>query len=263
MDELLITRVRLSQAGTGNGSCGADRALPYDWDASHVREDVGNTLTTWVRELDMGDLWVEEQGCWCAPYRPCQGWRRIPLPNTTRALCGWLLRRIERIRGHGAADELLDEICYQVDDVRRAIDNPPPLAYCGRCGICGREMYARQDDEQAVCRYCERVGIESVLPAQPMRADMWRRVEVMDLPRRLILQALPLYGREVNPATFRGWIWRGRLRPAGAANGAPLYSLRRALDLARHIDHAAPEITCALCWALVPQRDTARHAVAA
>lgn len=233
MDELRTTLARQSQAGTGNGGRG-ESALPYDWNAGHVREDVGNTLTTWVRELDMGDT--------------------ADLRSTTRALCKWLTDRMERIRGHAAASEILDEITYQVGDVRRAIDRASDLVFCGSCPVCGRDMLAHEDAAEAVCRYCAWAGIESVLPVQPMRADMWARAEDELLPRRLIVQAFPVYGVEVKPSTFRTWIAKGRLRPQGERNGAPLYPLRRALELARHIRHDPPSMLCTLCWALVPTR---------
>jgi hypothetical protein len=227
MDDLRVTLTRQAQTGTGNGGRGADSALPYDWNASHVRADVGNTLSTWIRELDFGDT--------------------RDLAGNIRAWCHWLADRVERIRGHAAAEQILDEITYQVSDVRRAIDAHAETIYCGTCDICGKDLYAPREAAEAVCRWCVWAGLDARYPVESRRAGMLEQAKAKHLPRGDILRAIPsLYRLQVNAATFRTWIHRGQLRPVETtADGVPLYRVGDVVALAEQTaleGHAAPTV---------------------
>lgn len=243
---------RGSGGRSGGGRSSDMTPLPMSARALKVASYVRNQLQSWVRELDLGDLVIDQRGCWCEPYRACRGWRRVSIPDDPKLWALWLSRRIQRVRGHAASDEICAEFEYCRTLLRRAIDAPPDLVTCGRCPICGGDVLARRGDIEGICRRCEQSGVVSALPVDSSRAGMWDQVPSMELTRNLIMQALPMYGVRLKPATFRQWVHRGKIRPAGERNGAPLYSMRAVISRARHIEHEVPVIDCWLCWAQVP-----------
>lgn len=250
LPQLDVTLSRQSRSGSGGKR--TEIGLPLNTEAFKVSSYVRNQLQSWVRELDMGDLYLDQRGCWCRPYRACTGTRRIVLGDDPVQWCAWLIKRTERIRSHAASDEIASEFAYCRQLLTRAIDRPGDRVFCGRCEVCGQEVYADRGDVQATCRRCAHAGIESALPVESARSDMWAEAASRLIPRRLIMDSLHVYGKPVKPATWRQWIARGHLRPAGESNGAPLYLLQRVLDLAEHSKHRTPEVTCWICWARGP-----------
>lgn len=235
LDELVTTATRQAVVGQGGGKS-SDDPLPFDWASSDQHWAIRNTLLTWVRELELGDLgeWVE--GCWCKPYRPCRGRRWVPLANDPAEWCRWLARRVERIRGHGEAAMMIDEITYCAQAARSAVDLPTDGAYCGTCDICDRPLYAKLDALEVECRHCTWAGIDAVYPVKDRRDDMVSRAEgAAVLTKAEILDVAPAYRLTINPSTFRTWTSRRQLEPKGERMGVPLYRLGDALDLARAV----------------------------
>lgn len=213
--ELDVVLTRQTQIGSGNGvRRSAEIPLPYDQNASDVKANLVNTLTTWARELDLGD-------------------GNPPTPNI-RGYCGWLLHRIERIRMHPAADEITDEIGYSVSIVRKVIDLPAPRVLAGPCPICERPVYGPEGAVNAVCKYCERAGIESIVDVDPGQAKRWQDAGGQLVTRTIALAALAHLSRPVKPETFRSWVKRGQVKrhPDPTSAGRVLYRLGDVLMLA-------------------------------
>jgi len=215
MRELATTITRQSQSGGDGARKGREEPLPYDWSAAHTRDDVVNTVGTWIRVLDLGDT--------------------VSLGVTMTAWCGWLVERTERIRSHVAGAELVDELRYSVQQVRIAIDTPPPSAFYGRCEICGRDLLGRPDATEVTCRYCERGGVSATYDAASRRRGLWQTAPEQLVTRRTALDALPTWGLIVAPATFRSWLHRGALIAEQQHDGRVVYRLGDVLELARRV----------------------------
>lgn len=136
MQELEITLTRQSQTGSGNGGRSAVRPLPFDSNASEVGAEVKMALVNWVRTFEIGDGWPAD---------------RIP------SICGWLISREARIRGHEEGAMFVDEMADVVRRLKRAIDLRPSLVYLGVCEnridgeLCRNQMYARARDKGYEC----------------------------------------------------------------------------------------------------------------
>ena len=216
--------VYVRKTGSGGTSRGYASRVPVTDGQTKVLAYVRNQLSTWVRELDLGDAgeWVAE--CRCEPYRACPGHRRwIPLAGDPATWALWLAARTQRIASHAAGDEAIDEFDYCAGLVIRAINPRHTLTGCGKCPVCGSDVFAVDDDPVGVCRRCAEAGVESTLHRLSQRGDLWARVPDRPLPRRLLIEALPMFGLRVKPSTFRQWVFQERLKPVGEENGAPLY----------------------------------------
>lgn len=216
MQDLDDVLTRQTQTGTGNGKRkSSDRPLIFDQTASITREAVINTISTWVRDLDMGDA--------------------VNLGSSFQSWCRWLTERIDRIRFHVAAGEIFDELTYAVADVRRTVDVPSPRIPYGNCGICNRTVYGSRDATEVTCRYCELAGIASVLPVDRSHVGLWTKAPDQLVTRKDALEALPFYGLEVKPETFRSWVKREQLvrREDPKRPDRTLYRLGDVLDLAK------------------------------
>ena len=218
MRELRTTYTRQSQAGTGNGGKGAETALVFDENAATVQDEVINTIGTWIREMDLGDT-------------------QNLAPNM-RAWCRWLLDRINRIRGHAAGGELVDEIADCVKRVKRAIDRPADRLYCGKCDVCQADMWARQGEDDIICQTCKNAlpSVVSSYSVDVRRSAMLAAAADSLATRSEILTAVPgMYGVPINGDTFQTWVKRGRLADKGTRDGQKIYRLGDALDLARDV----------------------------
>ena len=150
-------------------------------------------------------------------------------------------KRVERIRGHADAGQMIDEILWCAEAARSAVDLPHDGAYCGKCDICDRPLYASREAAEVVCRYCSWAGIEAVYQVADRRQDMASKAEAELLPKAQILDVAPSYRLTINPSTFRAWTARGQLVPRGDKRGVPLYRLGDALDLQRRVLRAERE----------------------
>ncbi len=197
--ELQTTLTRQNNSGTGNGGKGAERPLPFDNNASEVGDIVRNTLSTWVRELSMGD--------------------DKDLADNPRAWAHWLLLRIERIRGHAAAPEIADEIDHCVRSIRRAIDNRAERVYLGPCqnvvdgkpcqsdeltrdGIVSKatQLYAPANAEAYDCPKCK-----TPVNVAERRAELLGLVADQAATVGTCAKVLALFGLEVKASTIQNW----------------------------------------------------------
>lgn len=194
----------LHKGGTGGkigGKPGARYPVPDD--RIDVTSYVRNQLSTWARELDMGDLTgiADDPVMWAL----------------------WLSSRTQRIRAHAAGHEAVDEFVYCSRLVTRAVDTEVRRQGCGTCGICGADVFAVGDEAVGTCRRCEKSGVLSQLPPLSQRTDLWARLVDEPMPRRLLMEALPMFGIHVKPARFRQWVHRGLLVHVDEVDGARRY----------------------------------------
>lgn len=204
--ELQTTLTRQSQSGSGNGGKGAERPLPFDNNASEVGDVVKNTLSTWVRELDLGDT--------------------DGLADNPRALAHWLLLRIERIRGHAACTEIADEIGHCVKLISRAIDNRAEQVYLGPCQNivegkpCATQLYA---PAHAEAYDCPNEACKVPVNVAARRAELLALVEDSVATINVCSQVLARFGHEVKASTIQNWV-RSREDRAGKVWPPKLWS---------------------------------------
>lgn len=120
---------------TGKGGLASER-IGYHPGASLAADYLGNTLTTWARDL-APELWNPDE-----PTSPNE-------PLTSSAAI--LLDHITEIRRHSAVAELHDEIISAIAQARSTIDRPAnrTIIFVGPCpetsadgGTCDGEVYA-------------------------------------------------------------------------------------------------------------------------
>lgn len=222
--------------GKGVGGKGTETPLPFNPAASDLQWEVRNTLSTWARDLDMGDLAVEK---WARVVNLRKGGPQFgralrpgPMPDDPGTWARWIISRMERVRGHPAAGEMWSELMDVCHRVRRAIDLPPELEILGDCPTCGQVMHARPLAVEATCRKCKAAGVEEVHDATALRARLTERVHEEMVPRTVVLRVLAQLGMEVNPATFRQWVSRGRITAHDQEDGRKLYRVGDVVALA-------------------------------
>lgn len=205
-DQLTISLARMGRRGNRNGARSTDIPMPFDVGASDAINALRNALAGWVRALGMGDDWPED---------------------TMPTMAKWLLDRMQRIRGHEAADRIKWDIVTAVNQSMRMIDAPEQRQLIGKCTACGGDAYANTDDDHGTCRQCEAV----VPNAKAHRAGMLATVEDMHATRTQILGALPsFYGMPLSATRLRKWIFNGRLTPVPGEGER--YRIGDVLDLA-------------------------------
>jgi hypothetical protein len=231
--DLGATITRQTRTGHRVGSRPAEVGLPFNDGAAAVRDDLRNVLSTWVR-----DLWES-----CGPWRevptgdtgpdgtPVVGWVLDPLDldDTLQEMAAWLRRHPSWIAEHPAAGELVDEIGDAVARVRRAVDLPPALVFCGPCPDCGTDLYARPDRVIVACRECgARHDVEA------LRAALLDAARKVTATAAEIARALPaLLGRELSANTVRTWARAGKLtRRKPDERGRPRYLVGEVIDVA-------------------------------
>lgn len=142
--ELETTLTR--QTSSGGAGSGSETPLPYDPRATEAGDVLRSALVGWVRALQ------EEHA---------EGWPADTLPD----MSAWLLERHQRLVGHAAAEEAVEEITTAVRAARRVIDRAPDSVFAGPCPGCSSALYARQGAAVARCRNPE-CGAEAVVADQ-------------------------------------------------------------------------------------------------
>lgn len=219
LEELAVTRARLSRAGKQLGPSSGERALPYDVNAAEAHEVLTNTLTTWAR------LVLEERGGTIAASDREPG----------DVAAGYLLGSVEWLRHHEAGPEAVDEIAAAVRQAERAIDTGIERIFADVCGVdgCPEALYAHLGRDRVRCRACG-----TVHEVAPRREAMLGQVSKMLLPAHQVADACAVLGSPVTPDRVRQWATRGRLIDKGPdRQGRPTYAVCEALELAEQ--HAA------------------------
>ena len=203
--DLEVTLSRQARTGTG-GKRTDPSPLPVDVEALKAYSYVRNQLATWGAAA----------GCGLSDPR-------------SRAL--WLAANVEACRALEDAAGMLGELEYCRTLIRRVVDLPPELLYCGSCQVCGNYLYAKTGTDNVTCRRCVKAGIDTpAVPVEARRGEMRAAAEDLLVTMDELLTAVPaLYGVPVRRNTVSVWVHRGRLLPHGA--DPQLFRIGDVLDL--------------------------------
>jgi len=215
MGELDVTASKQARIGGGGKGAPARERSPINWGGVEAADVLTNTLTTWAR--DVGGRTIVKS-------RPA---------GPAVAACMILMRHIDAIRRHPAANELFDEITDAIKQARRAVDRPADRVYLGQCMVetpdedgrqvtCLAELFSRPQASEVSCRVC---GAEHEVGER--RAWLMQRAKDMIVT---VKEAATFIGEvggiKVSQSSIRGYLHRGRIayRP-GVTNGIRLGDL--------------------------------------
>jgi hypothetical protein len=219
--ELDTTLARQSGSGpTGSTAGSRERPLPYDPRASEAVAVLRNTLVGWVQALQFDHAEASPD-------------------NTLGDISAWLLKRLQRLAGHAAAEEAVDEICAAVRAAWRVVDRPPGYLYAGPCEECGCAVYAKPGAESATCPAPDcRTRVEVVSRRE------WMRGQCEDLlgSSSYVATVCTGLGYPVAESTVREWVRRKHLsarshadprgdEAAGVGRRRPLYRVGDVIDV--------------------------------
>jgi hypothetical protein len=208
-----LTLSRQTGVTAQDGGRSAEVALPFNIRVSEVRANLHGTLVGWVRDIHDDDEFYPS--------------------DADEDLSRWLLARLDRIRVHPAAEQIVDEIGYAVTEARKAVDRAPERLYAGPCltptdtGKCAGELYAKPGAESVKCRDCE-----TVHDLEERRTWLLAAAEDYLAHAALIAQAVTGLGAPVTPERIRKWAERGRITARTVdLEGRALYRVGDVIDL--------------------------------
>lgn len=221
--ELVTTRLRQGKTGgpaIGVASRSYDKPLPWDPKAAEVADALHATLVGWARVV------IEERG--------------VNSPaDDDGALARFLLRHLDWLRHHQAADDLQDEVKDAMARARAAVDSRASLAYNGPCraeyhpdgvpeetACCLAEVYVRSGSAYARCREC---GTEHDVSLRQRWLLGQVEDQLVDVPT--LSAAVSSLSRPITTAAIRGYVHRGRLVAHGDRDGRAVYRVGDLLDL--------------------------------
>jgi hypothetical protein len=179
LQDTITGQVRMSDGGRTN-----EPPLPYREKAVNASRYVHNQLSTWIRDLDCGD---------------------IDCGDNVPAMSAWLQQRVERIRSHPAADEAADEFAYCVTIMLPLVDRPAEMQFCGKCDTCNADLYAKPGAREATCRRCQTGGVTTTYSPEQRRAVVLAQLEhhwgTVTECSRILLN----YGLDVETRTIKDW----------------------------------------------------------
>lgn len=174
--------------------------VPLNVDAHDLLVLIEGTVVSWVRMV------AEERGL--------RGPDRQHLPS----LCGWLVGQIDWLPAQLWVDDLAEEmrtLSRSADSLTRA--NPARHRLPAPCPACAAHELGRRDGASEVT--CAACG--STWPEQ----DYDRLVLVLGSDPALSLTAVEAAARAgVEPARFRQWVSRGKVRRVGTVDGLARYA---------------------------------------
>lgn len=200
--ELQVTISKQARIGGGGGKGGPARErTPVNWGAVAVADDLGNTLTTWARDVaeDVGFLAAHSSS-------PAKAAARI------------LLNHVPLIRRHPAVVELVDEISDAIRQARQAVDRPADRIFVGPClaenpddegrqVTCLEDLYARPQASEVRCKVC---GTDH--PVAERRSWLLEQARDRLFTVREAAQMMgDVGGIKVTEASIRGYVHRGRI----------------------------------------------------
>ncbi|HEY9371515.1 hypothetical protein [Streptomyces sp.] len=115
VDELSTTLTKQAKMGGGKRedkpTKGKVHPLPYDVRASEVLEQIRIVLMGWVMDLRDGSPAPIGPACEDCAHGSCTSIRWHALPaDTLQSMSAWLLKRLDEIARHSAADDIWSEI---------------------------------------------------------------------------------------------------------------------------------------------------------
>jgi hypothetical protein len=201
--------------------------LPFDERVAAVFDALRNALSTTVRLIDDGLteplLGPAHFNC---KHRSC-GLIMLNYPaNTMAAMAAWLLCRMEAIRHHEAAPEIVDDVRQAVRRARQVIDRPADLMFAGPCDQCGHDLYARPESAEITCQPCQ-----LVYDVKDRREWLLASAEDHLATASEIAGFLSAFHDDVSPGRIAKWGERGRITERGVnSHGRKMYRVGDVLD---------------------------------
>jgi hypothetical protein len=198
--ELDISISKQARIGNAGPSGLARERTPINVGAMLVADDLGNTLTTWAR--DVGEV----------------GFLAQHSTSPSRAAARILLNHIPEIRKHPAVVELVDEITDAIRQARRVVDRPADRQFVGPCLAespddegrqvsCLEDLYARHGASEVRCKVCS-----TEHPVAERRAWLLEKAKDRLFTVQETAQMMgDVGGIKVTEASIRGYIHRGRI----------------------------------------------------
>lgn len=227
--EIDATVARQTATKPREGGRSASKPLPFNDFAARVAAEVHATLGSWVRDLhDDAEPWPVDD---VVPF------------------AAWLMRHLDRIATHPAAEQIERDVHRAVEALRRAIDRPADRWWLGPCDTDGcleehllvdddgrsqvvrrpTELYAAPDAAEVTCRNCK-----AAYPVEDRRAYLLAAAEDVLAHAELIGRAAPALGIEITPDAVRGYAHRKRIVAKGTdLQGRPLYRVGDVLTVAQ------------------------------
>jgi hypothetical protein len=148
--------------------------------------------------------------------RACGADEDRDLFGTGRQAAAWMLKRINSVRMHEAAGDLVDELVSQAGACWRAIDRPAELTPFGACGAaiddegntCPRQLFAEKGATAITCRSC---GTWHELKAR-YEKTLENSAHMQGQPSE-VAAALSALGVHCTSSMIRGMAHRRRLDP--------------------------------------------------
>lgn len=243
--DLDTVKARQTRYGGTGGGRGGEKPLPVDarflgWEAdgSRLQEAVKNTMATWARVvLDEKPIYEGPSHSTCLHVSCSVCRRNRPPQDDVPSVCRYLLRHADWVRSQMWAPEILDELTYTAEQLRRMVDRPADRWYAGPCNDCGKAMYAQVGALEVVCKDCN-----YTTQVRDRRTVLLKEAAEKLVPAALIARAVSWLGEDpLTSAKVRLWGHRKQLQardwviPIGevgpVCNLRPLYRLGDACDL--------------------------------
>lgn len=220
--DLDTVKGRQTRYGGQGGRGGSEKPLPVDarflgWEAdgSRLQDAVKNTIGTW------GRIVMEERAILAGPthdtclHISCSITRRSRPPrDDVASVCRYLLGHADWIRTQHWAPEMLDELTYTAEQLRRMVDRPQDRECIGHCDECGEMLYRQPKAHKAKCRHC---GTE-YFDANERRLGVMAGLSDRCLTAAEIEIAFTDIGNTpLTAARVRKWVQRDRLKAKGHA----------------------------------------------
>ena len=180
-----LTRTDKVGAGSAGASASPSHPLPVNMRASEVRDEVANTIGTWVRIM-AGDS----------------------TPNDVRTIpqaCAWLKKDLPTIILRPESTDMLDQIWRLADKITRLIDRPEAPTYLGT-HACGADIWAKSHQTDEKCRGCP-----AVLDLEAIRSSAAERAWVQWATSRTICDSARMLGVPIHKMMISRWYRSGRL----------------------------------------------------
>lgn len=225
--ELRATYARLDAVGPSGARGGSSTPLPWKPHGREALEVLRDVTTEWARTL------VQSGGPWPETGRDA---------NPAR----YLAAHVHALTRHPHAGQAVDEITDAVRFAWRTVDRPPDTLLVGICEAatadgpaCRKRLYASPGDVVAECPGC---GTRHYI--EHRRRVMLDAAEDLHVTQTVALGWVRLLtDRAIPPATFRSWLNRRRLAPAGHdLDGRPVYrfgDVRHLADRPQRTTHVA------------------------
>ena len=136
--------------------------------------------------------------------------------DTVPAMAAWLAQRMDRIRQHEAAAQIVAGVTGAVRAAQRAIDRPPSRVYGGPCPQCGADLLGQPGEPTVTCPGCG-TGYNLATRRAVMEGQLRIRLaDTLGTPD-WCTTAASACGLHVTAAIIRVWASRRRLaqRPGG------------------------------------------------